>query len=425
MVVSSRPFASFYSRHQVGIMFHKPVVSLLIVVALSLSRRVMAQTPIVAPSACPKGTGIAAPPQEDLASVQTATVDVPSHPFGVVYATQQEDTAFVAAGETLTVLDTSALTPTLKYQVPLSWSQTSYAAAGISITHDGRYILATVESDDSSAPSALILDAAKAASGGDGSVVGVLQGKPVAGKGAIEVTITSDDSFAFVSLEYGSSSNQGSIEVFQLSLNNDGSMEGTYVGYLPLGNAVVGTALSPNGETLYATSEGKVSGQPGGTVNVISVAILKTHPQKALTATFDAGCNPVRTIVSQDGSTVWVTARESNALFAFDATQLSANSTNTVIASIEVGTSPVGLTFVNNESRILVANSNRFNVPGATTGITVVDVAAALYGGQAVLGQVSTGLFPREFALSPDNNTVLVSDYGSNEVQAIDVNSLP
>lgn len=61
----------------------------------------------------------------------------------------------------------------------------------------------------------------------------------------------------------------------------------------------------------------------------------------------------------------------------------------------------------------------------ATAGITVVNTQAALKGEQANLGQIPTGMFPRELAVSPDGKTVLVSVYGSSVVQAVDVSTLP
>ena len=86
----------------------------------------------------------------------------------------------------------------------------------------------------------------------------------------------------------------------------------------------------------------------------------------------------------------------------------------------------MGLTFARNETRILTANSNRFALPGTTTGLSVVDVQAALRNDtSAVLGQIPTGKFPREFATSPDGCTVLVSEYGSKAVQAVDVATIP
>lgn len=133
----------------------------------------------------------------------------------------------------------------------------------------------------------------------------------------------------------------------------------------------------------------------------------------------------MRIAVSSDGTTVWVTARESNHLLAFDAAKLISNPNEAPLASAQVGTSPIGLVFAQNERLILTADSNRFNYTNTTTGLSVVDVGAALNGKEAVLGRIPTGMFPRQFAFSPDNSTILVSDYLSKEIQAVDVSTLP
>ena len=132
---------------------------------------------------------------------------------------------------------------------------------------------------------------------------------------------------------------------------------------------------------------------------------------------------PVRVAVSCNDKHVWVTARGSNKLLAFDADKLESNSSNALVASVEVGTAPVGLTFVNHGAQIITADSNRFDCPNATTGLTVVDVEAALKGKQG-FPRIPTGLFPREFAVSPDGKTLLVSNFDSDMVQAVNVSQL-
>lgn len=161
---------------------------------------------------------------------------------------------------------------------------------------------------------------------------------------------------------------------------------------------------------------------------MLDVRTLEIDPAlSVLTGTnATAGCSPVRAIVTRDGKTVWVTARESNRLLAFNATRLLSDPGSALIASVEVGTSPVGLVFAKRESRILTADSNRFGYANATTGLSVVDVQAALRGSpSAVLGYISTGLFPRNFAPSQDGKTILVTDYSSAQIQAIDVSTIP
>ena len=376
------------------------------------------------------GCQTVAPPEKNLTSVRTAEVSVPASPFGVVYA-QQNDIAFVALNTSLGVLDTSAFIPSLIHKILLPASDLSLSGAtGIALTHNGRYVLVTTFST-----TVVVVDVGKAAAGNLDAVVGVLNGTAVAGHSAIEVTITRDDKYAFVSQEDGSqqTGGRGTIEVFQLHKPTaNGTISGKYVGYLVLGDLVVGTALSHDGRILYATSETAPNSTTQGTLSVIDVEKLKTHPSKALITNVQAGCGPVRVIVSRDDQVVWVTARESNSLLAFNASKLISNPNTALLAAVQVGTSPVGLRFVGvNESRIVTANSNRFaglnpSVYGnATSGLSVVDVGTAIRGGRAVLGQIPTGLFPREMAVSPDGKTLLVSVYGSEKVQAVDVSTLP
>ena len=369
------------------------------------------------------GCQTVAPPEKNLTSVRTAEIAVPAHPFGLVYA-QQNDIAFVALNKNLGVLNTSAFIPSLIHEIPLPAPYVNITAGGIALTHNGRHVLVTASST-----ALIVVDAAKAATGSPDAVVGVLNGIAAAGDTAIEVTITRDDKYAFVSEEFGSpqTAGRGTIEVFKLQRSAaNGTVSGTYVGYLALGDLVVGTALSFDGCILYATSEMASNSTAQGTLSVIDVEKLKTDPSKALITQVTAGCGPVRVIVSRDDRVVWVTARESNALLAFDASKLISDQSAALLASVQVGTSPVGLIFAGpNERRILTANSNRFGYANATTGLSVVDVAAAIRGEQANLGQIPTGLFPRELAISPDGKTILVSDYNSLMIQAVDVSTLP
>ena len=376
------------------------------------------------------GCQTVAPPQKNLTSVRTAEIPVPAHPFGVVYA-RQKDIAFVALNTTLGVLNTSAFVPSLIHEIPLPALYVSAGGGtGIALTHDGRHILVTAFST-----ALIVVDVAKAVTGSPDAVVGILNGTAAAGDSAIEVSITRDDRYAFVSQEDGSrqTDERGTIEVFKLERPAaNGTVSGSYVGYLTLGYSVVGTALSSDGCTLYATSEIALNSTTQGTLSVIDVEKLKTDPSKALISTVTAGCGPVRVIVSRDDRIVWVTARESNALLAFEASKLVSNQSAALLASVQVGTSPVGLRFAGaNDGRIVTANSNRFTgsdpsrYGNATSGVSVVDVDAALRGEKATLGQIPTGLFPRELAVSPDGRTILVSVYGSLKIQAIDVSTLP
>jgi DNA-binding beta-propeller fold protein YncE len=110
-------------------------------------------------------------------------------------------------------------------------------------------------------------------------------------------------------------------------------------------------------------------------------------------------------------------------LLAFDAAKLESNQSNALLASVQVGTQPVGLAFVNHGRHIITADSNASNHTNATTGLTVVDAEAALNGKQG-FPRIPTGLYPREFAVSLDGKTLLVSQYYSEAIQALDVSQL-
>lgn len=162
-----------------------------------------------------------------------------------------------------------------------------------------------------------------------------------------------------------------------------------------------------------------------GTLSVINVATAETDPARAVTATVAAHCSPVRVVVSRDGGTVWVTARESDQLLAFSATKLRSDPAHALLAAVRVGEAPVGLALIHHGRDAVVADSNRFRAAGAAAQLTVVNTASALAHRSALVGTIRSGLFPRELALEPDGNTLLVGNFGSHQLEAVDVGALP
>lgn len=366
----------------------------------------------------PPGCQNVAPLQERL-NISTAYLTVAGDPFGLVYASN--DIAFVGVSSdftsTFSVLNTSTFPPTQIHSLAAPFGNKRYIIEGLGISHDKRTVYL------SSGPGAIVVDVEKAVAGRNDSIVDYLNA--TVGVDAIETTLSLHDDYAFVSMEEGTvaaTDLNGAIEVFKVHRASNGSVSSTYNGYIELGFLVVGTALSPDGTKLYATSENATEKATYGTLSVLDVATLETNPSQALLATVAAGCAPVRVAVSHDGKHVWVTDREGNRLLAFDAAKLESNATDALVASVQVGTSPVGLMFVNEGRHIITADSNRFGY-NATTGLTVVDVKAALNGTQG-FPQIPAGLFPRELALSPDGKTLLVSDFDSFQVQAVNVSQI-
>ncbi|KAI0178634.1 cytochrome cd1-nitrite reductase-like protein [Hypoxylon sp. FL1284] len=370
----------------------------------------------------------AAAPHQRTMPVRTALMNIDDSPFGVIYAS--DDVAFVGAGPKVEMLNMTSFKPTVAREISLPKSLTSSvkadaggAATGLALSHDKRYLYAAIGSG------AAIIDVERAIAGDASPVAGALIG--TVGVGAIQVTVAPDDGYVFVTQEYGTNAtlNRGAIEVFRMHRAYNGSMHGTNEGYVTLGYGVVGTGLSYDGTKMYVTSEitsqATSANETQGTLSVLDVATLKHNPSKALLRSVDAGCSPVRLALSPDGTRVWVTARMSNKLLAFDAAGLDSGEhlAGALETTVQVGTSPVGLVIVNGGRHIVTADSNRFDYANATTGLTVVDVEAALRGTQS-FPRIPTGQFPREFAASLDGKTLLVSQFQSKAIQAIDLTQL-
>ena len=195
------------------------------------------------------------------------------------------------------------------------------------------------------------------------------------------------------------------------------------------GTAMVSVPGNPFGVTLTRDGRYLLAASGNGAV-VVSVARAEqgraeTDPAASVVATVAAGCNPVRVITSAGGREVWVTARGSDDLLCFSAAALQSHPARALVAIVRVGEAPVGLMLVRNGALIVVADSNRFAAPGATSDLSVVNVAAALAGQPAEVGYVPAGMFPREMALEPGGQYLLVSNYASNQLEAVSIPSIP
>jgi DNA-binding beta-propeller fold protein YncE len=239
--------------------------------------------------------------------------------------------------------------------------------------------------------------------------------------GAIAVASSPDGRYAFVSVEF-----EARVAVYDLraAIANH-FRRSTYVGSIPVGQLADGLAVSTDGRWLYAISELAPGAARGGSLNVVRLATAETTPSRSVIATVAAACAPVRVAPSADGRTVWVTARGSDQLLAFSAAKLHTDPTHSQLAAVRVGEAPIGLALVNRGREIVVADSNRFGTPGARPDLTVVRTAAALAHHPALVGTITTGAFPREMALEPGHPTLLVGNYGSNKLEAIDLHHLP
>ncbi len=280
---------------------------------------------------------------------------------------------------------------------------------GDSLTRDGRYLLIADGGDG-----ATVVSVSRATTGAGRAVLGTLSQPDTGQGGAIEVVSSRDGRYAFVSVEY-----EARIAVYHLSAALAGHFsKSSYVGSIPVGQLVDGLAMSPDGRWLYATSE-------IGSLSVIRVATAVSRPSRSVISTVPSGCNPTRVVPSPDGTTIWVADRGGNQLLAFSAAKLGTDPAHSQLATVQVGEAPVGLALIKSGRELIVADSNRFNTPGAVAQLTVVGASAALAHHPALLGTISTGTFPREVVLEPGHPTLLVGNFGSNQLQAVDLRRLP
>ncbi len=349
-----------------------------------------------------------------------------------------------SAIDVLRMAKTAAGRPVLVRSIPVAGQP-----LGETVTADGRYLLAA------DGNGAVVISVARAESGAAGAVLGTLAVPGGTTRGprsgsAIEVAAAPDGRYAFVTLEYDQRA-----AVFNLAgAVSHGFSRAAFAGSIPLGLAAVGLAVSPDGRWLYATSEaaspaqraaglsapaagsgpasaasrparaGTGPGEPPGTLTLIDLRRAEADPAHSVVATVEAGCEPVRVITAANGAQVWVTARASDDLLCFAAARLATDPSHALIATVRVGEAPVGLTAVRHGTLIVVADSNRFNAAGAHADLTVVNVAAALDGRPAIVGHIPAGQFPRDITAAADG-TVLVSNFSSGQVEAVDTAAIP
>jgi DNA-binding beta-propeller fold protein YncE len=347
------------------------------------------------------------------------TLSPPSDPFGVAIAADGR-WGFAAltnpvgppAGELAVLkLSSAGRPPLLVATIALPHA----ATAGAVLSRDGRLLLLAA-----GRASAIVISVPAAEQGSKRAVIGTLSA-PAPGRGAIEVAVSPDGRYAFLSLE-----DSDQIAVFDLEhALASGFGPGSYVGSIPTQVAPVGLAVSPDGRWLYSTSADESQGSAVGTLAVINVATAESDPAGSVVARVTAGCSPVRVITSADGSVVWVAARASDALLAFSAASLRTYAARALLADVEVGEEPVGLALVRHGSLIVVADSNLGSSAGQSPSLALVDVADALAGKHALLGYLPAGNFPRDVAADPGGDTALVANYLSHQVEAVNIDALP
>src|SRR6185437_15711146 len=127
--------------------------------------------------------------------VPRAHVRVRGNPFGIASSADGR-WSFVAVDNGVEVMANRKAQAPAQVAAPVPVRRVSVPGfpLGAQLTHDGRYVLMADNRG------AVVINVAKAERGTKGAVVGMLSSK-AAGHGAIEVAVSPDDRFAFVSME--------------------------------------------------------------------------------------------------------------------------------------------------------------------------------------------------------------------------------
>jgi DNA-binding beta-propeller fold protein YncE len=303
---------------------------------------------------------------------------------------------------------------------------------GLAVTPDGRYLLDTVQPIGKAAtPQGLqIIDIQKAIAGDAGAIVATVG--TGAGSGPIEVGLSNDNRFVFVTNE---DNETVSVIDFWKAIATGGNAS-SVVGLIPVENLPVGLAFSGDGRYLYLSNESANTTDPGynaaacntptgigtgttpgpeGTLTVVDVHQAETNPAKSVLASVYAGCSPVRVVLSEDSSVAWVTARAQDDVLAFSTRELLSDPSHALLSTTPVGTAPVGIQLFDHDRFIAVANSNRFTV-GQTGTVSILDYHKALSGAgdSATLGTFPAGDFPRQWDLSGNDQYLYLTEFSSN-----------
>lgn len=284
---------------------------------------------------------------------------------------------------------------------------------GLALSQDGRTLAGA------NGRGVALISVQRLLNGAEEAILGMLDEGD--GAGSVYVAFSPDDRLLAVSDE-----RKNKLSIYDLAAMRAG--EGVrMLGQVRTGAAPVGLAFSPDGRRLYSTSE-VVPGErvcqaesrgtmhPQGALTVIDVERVRADLESAVIAKVAAGCNPVRVVLSPAGDRAYVTARGSNAVQVFDASKLVEDPDHSRIASVVVGSAPVGVAV--DEAHVFVANSDRFG-GGRRQSISVLDARNL----DAVASIPAAG-FPRELRITGDGKSLLVTNFESGSVELVDLQRL-
>jgi YVTN family beta-propeller protein len=161
--------------------------------------------------------------------------------------------------------------------------------------------------------------------------------------------------------------------------------------------ATVLVAVALSGAHAMAAPFGYVTNVFDNTVSVIDAAT------NTVVATIPVGNSPVGVAVTPDGTQAYVTNEADNTV------SVIAAASNTVVATIPVGSFPVGVAVSPDGTQAYVTNSG--------SGDSTVSVIATA--SNTVVATIAVGNTPNGVAVSPDGTHAYVTNFGDNTVSVI------
>ncbi|HEX4753032.1 MAG TPA: PKD domain-containing protein [Solirubrobacterales bacterium] len=250
-------------------------------------------------------------------------------------------------------------------------------------------------------------------------------GGPIAvGEGPASVAITPDGGYVFVADNSGDS-----VSVIETGLRR------TVGEPIPVGEGPYGLAITPDGKYAFVTDR-----------DANEVSVIDTQTRKVV-AEIEVGAQPTGVAISPNGAYAYV------ADFGAETVQTINTETMKVVGTpINVGEGPMGIEFTPNGKTAYVVNETGKKVSAidtATRAVTSIPLAAESRGiaitpdgskafvvspsgglvseintaTNRVTDEIEVGASPEEVAISPNGETVYVTEFSPPQIQRIDVES--
>ena len=349
----------------------------------------------------------------EAASSPVVSIALPGHPFAVIPSTGRQAGCWLFVS-----LDNGNIEVLRRDNGRIELEHTVKVKGhplGMALTPDGKSLIVA------SGHFILFLDVKRLKSGkGDPTTASISDGEnPMSGY----LNGTADGKFLFVSNEAAQT-----ISVVDLEHGRES------IGTIPVGIGPIALTFSKDGRYLYTSSltaapdwnwpkvckpEGQdpakaEATKPEGAIIVVDVERAKTDPAHSVVSRVPAGCSPARIAIAPSGDRIYVTARGSNAVGRCD-TAIGERSPSCALGHDACRTLPSsgrGRRETGHRGKF-----NRFDTDQSKAQALEVLSADRLQ----VISQIHAGAFPREMKLSPNGNTLYITNSSSDSLEIIDL----